>query len=107
MEYIDLTSANFRDATFHKADLRNANLEDADLTAANLSEADLEAADLSKADLRNADFRNVKWEKITDVKMANVFGVKNAPPDFLNWAMQNGAVSEKSDPEWQALLTRE
>jgi hypothetical protein len=40
-------------------------------------------------------------------KLANVFGVKNAPADFLNWAMQNGAVSKKADTEWQALLTRE
>jgi uncharacterized protein YjbI with pentapeptide repeats len=100
-------SANFRDATFQKADLRNANLEDADLTGANLSEAELEGTDLSKADLRNADFRNAKWQKIIDVKRANVFGVKNAPPDFLNWAMQNGAVSEEADTEWQALITRE
>lgn len=107
MGYIDLTSANFRDATFQKADLRNANLEDADLTGANFSETDLEGTDLSKADLRNADFRNAKWQKITDVKMANVFGVKNASPDFLNWAMQNGAVSKKADMEWQAMLTRE
>ena len=34
-------------------------------------------------------------------------GVKNAPADFLNWAMQNGAVSKEADTEWQALLTRE
>ena len=92
---------------FRRPDLRNANLEDADLTGANLSEAELEGTDLSKADLRNADFRNAKWQKIIDVKMANVFGVKNAPPEFLNWAMQNGAVSEKVDAEWQALLARE
>ena len=107
MEYIDLASANFRDATLQKADLRNANLQDADLTGANFSEADLEGTDLSKADLRNADFRNAKWQKIADVKLANVFGVKNAPADFLNWAMQNGAVSKEADTEWQALLTRE
>jgi len=107
MEYIDLASANFRDATLQKADLRNATLQDADLTGANLSEADLEGTDLSKADLRNDDFRNAKWQKITDVKLANVFGIKNAPADFLNWAMQNGAVSKEADTEWQALFARE
>ena len=80
-------------STLQKADLQNATLQDADLTGANLSEADLEGTDLSKAALRNADFRNAKWQKITDVKLANVFGIKNAPADFLNWAMQNGAVS--------------
>lgn len=107
MEYIDLASANFRDATLQKADLRNATLQDADLTGANLSGADLEGATLAKADLRNVDFRNAKWQKITDVKLANIFGIKNAPADFLNWAMQNGAVSTETDTEWQALLAQQ
>ena len=107
MEYIDLTSANFRDASLQKANLRNATLQDADLTGANLSEADLEEANLAKADLRKSDWRNAKWQKIEDLKLANVFGIKNPPADFLNWATQNGAVSMESDAEWQALLTRE
>ena len=107
MEYIDLASANFRDATLQKADLRNATLQDADLTGANLSGADLEGATLAKADLRNVDFRNAKWQKITDVKLANIFGIKNAPPDFLHWALQSGAVSKERDTEWQDLLARE
>ena len=102
-----LTSANFRDAALNKADLRNATLQDADFTGANLSDADLEGANLAKADLRNADLRNARWRKITDVKLANVFGIKNAPADFLNWAMQNGAVSKEADTEWQALLARD
>ena len=107
MQYADLTSANFRDAALNKADLRNATLQDADFTGANLSDADLKGANLAKADLRNADFRNARWQKITDVKLANVFGIKNAPADFLNWAMQNGAVSKEADSEWQALLARD
>jgi hypothetical protein len=41
------------------------------------------------------------------VKLANIFGIKNAPADFLNWAMQNGAISTEKDTEWQALLARE
>ena len=81
--------------------------KDADLTGANLSEADLGGANLAKADLRSSDFRNTKWQKIEGIKLANVFGIKNAPADFLNWAIQNGAVSTESDTEWQALLARE
>jgi uncharacterized protein YjbI with pentapeptide repeats len=107
MQYGDLASANFRDANLRNADLRNATLQDADLTGANLSEADLEGANLAKADLRSSDFRNTKWQKIEGIKLANVFGIKNAPADFLNWAIQNGAVSTESDAEWQALLARE
>jgi hypothetical protein len=41
------------------------------------------------------------------VKLANVFGIKNAPADFLNWAIQNGAVSTETDTEWQALLAQQ
>src|SRR5262249_49662191 len=87
MQYVDLTSANFRDANLRSADLRNATLQDADLTGANLGEADLEGANLAKADLRNSDFRNTKWQKIEAIKLANVFGIKNAPAGFLNWAI--------------------
>jgi len=107
MEYVDLTSANFRDASLQKANLRNATLQDADLTGANFGEADLEEANLEKADLRKSDWCNAKRHKIGDLKLANVFGIKNPPADFLNWATQNGAVSMESDAEWQALLTRE
>ena len=107
MQYGDLASANFRDANLRNADLRNATLQDADLNGANLSEADLEGANLAKADLRSSDFRNTKWQKIEGIKLANVFGIKNAPADFLNWAIQNGAISTESDTEWQALLARE
>jgi uncharacterized protein YjbI with pentapeptide repeats len=105
MQYVDLASANFRDADLQNADLRNATLQDADL--ANLSEADLAGANLAKADLRNSDFRNTKWQKIEGIKLANVFGIKNAPARFLTWATQNGAISTESDTEWQALLARE
>ena len=87
--------------------MRNATLQDADLSGANLSEADLGGANLAKADLRNSDFRNTKWQKIEGIKLANVFGIKNAAADFLNWAIQNGAISAESDTEWQALLARE
>jgi uncharacterized protein YjbI with pentapeptide repeats len=107
MQYVDLTSANLRDAILRNADLRNATLQDADLTGANLSEADLGGANLAKADLRNSDFRNTKWQKIEGIKLANIFGIKDAPPGFLNWAIQNGAISTESDTEWQALLARE
>jgi hypothetical protein len=107
MQYVDLASANLRDAILRNANLRNATLQDADLNGANLSEADLGGANLAKADLRDSDFRNTKWQKIESIKLANIFGIKDAPADFLNWAIQNGAISTESDTEWQALLARE
>jgi hypothetical protein len=107
LEFADLTSANFRGASFNKADLRNANLQDTDFTGADLSEADLEGVDLSKADLRDTNLRDIKWEKIADLKLANIHGVRNAPPNFLTWAAAKGAVSIESDAEWLALSAKE
>ena len=102
-----LTSANFRGGNFQKANFENASLRDTDFTGADLSEADLEGVDLSKADLREANLSNTKWEKIADLKLANIHGVRNAPPNFLAWATAKGAVSIESDAEWAALCAQQ
>jgi uncharacterized protein YjbI with pentapeptide repeats len=103
LEFANLTSANFRHSTFRNADLRNATLQDADLQAVNLNGADLTGADLSKADLRYSDLHDTKWSQIADLKLANIFGVKNASADFNRWAIQKGAVSIETDEEWSKL----
>jgi len=105
-EFADLSSANFRGTTFSRADLREASLEDTDLNGADLSESDMQGANLSKADLRSTDLHNFKWMKISDIRLANIYGVRNAPPGFEKWAVQNGAVSVESDAEWQALISK-
>jgi hypothetical protein len=102
LEYADLTSSNLRHANLQKADLQNANLEDADLFGADLGQADLTGAHLGKADLRNTDFHGTKWQEIAEIRLANVFGVKNAPTGFLEWAAKMGAVSIESDSGWLA-----
>ena len=102
LEYADLTSANLRRADLQKAALQNANLEDADLFGADLGQADLTGAHLGKADLRNTDLHGIKWQEIAEIRLANVFGVKNAPTGFLEWASKMGAVSIVSDGGWLA-----
>ena len=102
--FSDLSSANFRNTTFERADLENANLEDSDLMSANLSRARLEGANLAKADLREADLSGVDWERIANIKLANILGVKNAPPEFADWAKTRGAVAIESDTEWGAMI---
>jgi len=104
LEFANLASANIRNGNFQNADLRNATLQDADLQNANLEDADLGGADLNKADLRNTDLRNIKWPMIANLKLANIFGVKNSPADFSRWALEKGAVSIESDAEWLKLL---
>lgn len=92
----DLRSANFREGNLSHATLLGANLEEADLTGANLSAAELGEASLADADLSHADLRGARWEHIANIKNANVFGVKNAPQGFLEWALKHGAQNVES-----------
>jgi hypothetical protein len=102
-----LRSSDFRFANLHAANLRGADasganfteaaLMDSDLTGANLSGADLTAADLSDADLRNANLSGIRWQKLKAVSSVNIYGIRNAPPGFIDWAMMHGAKSDPSE----------
>jgi hypothetical protein len=97
LEYASLKSANFRHSDMRFADLKSADLSDTDLSGANLSGADLAGSDLSNSDLRFADLKGARWEKIKGIEAANVYGVRNAPAGFVEWAMQHKAVAEKGE----------
>jgi len=107
LEYADLTSANIRGGSFAKANLQYAVFTDGDLNGCNLIDADCEDTDFTRVDLRNCELKNLKWKGIKDLKLANVFGVKDAPEGFMAWAMQHGAVAIESDAEWQAAIEKE
>jgi hypothetical protein len=107
MQFANFTSANVRGGNFSKADLKNAVLKDADLMGANFAEADLGETDLSRADLRNTDFGRVNWRGISAIKLANVYGIRNAPEGFIDWALSQGAVSIQGDSDWYAKLNAE
>jgi hypothetical protein len=89
----DLRSANFRGGDLSHAMLRDAILDESDLTGADLSGTELSGASLADADLTNAELRGIRWEHIANIKNANLFGVKDAPAGFLDWALQHGAQS--------------
>lgn len=99
LTFATLRSANFRGSDLKNANLTSANLSDADLAGANLSGAKLDSADLSSADLRNANLLGVAWQRISNVKAANIAGVTNAPAGFREWALKNGAVEYASANE--------
>jgi len=93
----DLSDANLAGANFRGANLRNchlggADLGDSDLGGANLDGADLSGTNLEKVDLSRANLDGVRWQKIGSVKDANLYGVKNAAPEFVAWALQHGAI---------------
>jgi hypothetical protein len=104
LSFCNLRSANFRDADLSHARLDNAELEDADLHGAALRDALLAEADLSGADLREADVSGVAYSGIEAMRLANVWGVRNAPAGFLDYAMRHGAVSIERDEDWNQLL---
>ena len=106
LEYADLSFANIRNGSLVKANLEYAVFADSDLNGCNLSEANCEDADFSRADMRNSELKDFKWKGIKDVKLANLFGVKNAPDGFIQWALQNGAVAIESEAEWQKLIEK-
>src|ERR1700740_2861880 len=106
LEYADLSSVNIRNGSMVKAELDYAMFADSDLNGCNLTGADCDDSDFSRADLRNCELRNLNWKGIKEVKLANLFGAKDAPEGFMAWALKNGAVSIESDAEWQEAIQK-
>jgi hypothetical protein len=92
----DLHSANFRQSSFEKASLFEARMNDSDLQGTNLSGADLSGAVLDDADLRFAILTNTMWNNIRSIKRTNLYGIRNAPSGFLEWALKHGAVQAEN-----------
>ncbi len=95
--YANLHSANLRSADATSANFTDAALIDSDLNGATLSGADFTNADLSGADLRNADLSGIRWQKLKAVESVNIYGVRNAPPGFADWALTHGAKSDAAE----------
>jgi uncharacterized protein YjbI with pentapeptide repeats len=106
LEYADLSSANIRNGSLVGANIEYAMFADSDLNGCNLTDANCEDSDFSRADLRNSKLKNLKWKGINEVKFANLFGVKDAPEGFVQWAIKNGAVAIESDADWQAAIDK-
>lgn len=112
LEYADLSFANIRNGSLVKANLAYAMLADSDLNGCDLTGANCAHADFSRADMRNCELKNLNWKGIkegketTEVILANLFGVKDAPEGFIAWALQNGAVAIESDAEWEEAVQK-
>ena len=91
LTYANLQWTNFQRSNLSQVSFQGANMDDCDLTGADLTGADLSGTSLADAELSHADLRAVRWEQIANVKNANLFGVKNAPQGFEEWAMKHGA----------------
>lgn len=100
----DFSDANLRSANFRQSNLRGATFHGAELSEADLVGTDLEGSDLSvaalvDADLSHAKLAHIKWHGIRDVTNANLYGVEEAPQDFVAWALKHGAVQINRDAD--------
>lgn len=86
--------SNLVGAQFEKANLQGTlfsacNLEDSDFSGANLA-----GATFVRSQLRGANLNGIRnWRKIASIEGTNLYGVKNAPAGFVEWAIGRGAVS--------------
>lgn len=84
-------------ANFSEANLTNSSLKASNFSEANFTKANLAKADFSKASLAYANLSQIRhWNKIYKIMNANIFGVKNAPNGFREWALKNGAIEVES-----------
>jgi len=95
--YADLHSANLRGSDLEGTSFEHASLNEADLVGSDLAGANLDDADLGGADLRQTSLKNIQWQRLKSVKMANIAGVKNAPEGFVEWALKNGAIQAQDN----------
>ena len=93
----NLHSANFRRTNFHEASLAGAQMDDGDFEEADFTSADLSCAVLDNADLRLALLKGSQWKEIHSIKGANIYGLRDAPVGFVEWATKHGALQLPSD----------
>ena len=96
LSFADLHAMNMRGGILKNAILDSADLRDADLVEADLSGVKLQGADLTDADLRDANLADIRWEGIKALARANIAGARNAPPNFIAWARENGAIEDQN-----------
>lgn len=94
-----------------KSDLSKANLAYAGLVAADLEDSDLRGGTLRGADLSDANLDGSRLAETVDwntsmVKGANVKNLRDAPPGFRDWALDQHAVEMESST-WSSWRKRQ
>jgi hypothetical protein len=94
LQNADMSGAAFVLSNFSGAQLQNANLSGTQFRLALFAGAQMQGVNLEGADLAFANIRGINnWRQIRSIKNANIYKIKNPPEGFVEWAMQNGAVS--------------
>ncbi|HEX4124829.1 MAG TPA: pentapeptide repeat-containing protein [Tepidisphaeraceae bacterium] len=102
----DLTGANLRFATFGITDDNDESDQKiyqagADLQNAKLVNCNLDGVSFAGVDLRNADLAGVNWQRLHDIRLANIYNAQHMDPAFRAWALAHGAVEAASDADWR------
>ena len=85
LTYVNLSKSQLEYVNFSKSTLLGVNLKGASLIGANFSEADLS---------------QLEWDDETKVLNSNIFGIRNAPKGFKEWALKRGAVEYSNNEDW-------
>ncbi|MDO6560887.1 pentapeptide repeat-containing protein [Paraglaciecola chathamensis] len=87
-----------QNSTFSRANLTNANLNQSDFSDSDFSGANFQRTNLFKVDFSGANLSGItNWEAISNISGTNLFNLEGAPDGFVEWALQNGAVSEENE----------
>ena len=97
----NLRSGNFRQSNFENASLTGAEMQDGDFEGASFTRTDLAGAELDNADLRLTSLKDTRWKEIRSISGANLYGLRDAPAGFVEWATRHGAVQMQSDEQWE------
>jgi len=93
-----LSEAHLDGADFKGTTIIASDFPDATLIGADFKNATIIASDLSNANLTDI----IDWKEIKDMKNTNIYGVKNAPDGFKEFAKNDmGAVEIKKRDEWE------
>lgn len=96
----DLTGTNFMfsdgaGSVFARVKLAGSNFNQINLKNSALS-ADLSGAHFYRVNLENADLSGLSnWDSMSSIEGSNVYGVRNAPDGFMDWALRNGAIADE------------
>ena len=103
----DLSDAVLFEAALHQADLGEADLRRCELGWAEMNDANLVGANIAGANMYCVDLRGANldgllgWRSVEVWRVANLYGVKNAPHGFVEWALtEAGAVSLEDGERW-------
>ena len=110
----DLSDTVLVEAALHQADLGEADLRRCALGWAEMNDANLVGANIAGANMYCVDLRGANldgllgWRSVEVWRVANLYGVRNAPRGFVEWALtEAGAVSLEDGERWRESIRDE